>query len=131
MATQAAAVQQEQGGGGFFGWIERVGNKVPHPVMMFVYLIIFVIVLSHILHLFGVSVTDEIVTPVNKAQLIELRGALGGSAVPYDPNTGQVLVIPDFIVEERTVPIRSLLTAEAFNGAVAQRTLSHDQFKRQ
>ena len=26
--------------------VERVGNRVPHPVMIFVYLIIFVVVLS-------------------------------------------------------------------------------------
>ena len=37
--------------------IETVGNKVPHPVLMFLYLIIGVIVLSHILSLAGVSVT--------------------------------------------------------------------------
>jgi aminobenzoyl-glutamate transport protein len=44
--------------------IERVGNKVPHPVLMFLYLIIIVVVLSQILAMMGVSVTEEIAVPV-------------------------------------------------------------------
>ncbi len=44
--------------------VERVGNKVPHPVLMFFYLILGVIVLSAILSLMGVSVTEEIAVPV-------------------------------------------------------------------
>src|SRR5687768_7221438 len=43
--------------------IEKAGNKVPHPVMMFLYLIILVIVLSQILALAGVSVTETIAEP--------------------------------------------------------------------
>ena len=44
--------------------IEKAGNKVPHPVMMFVYLIIFIAVLSAILAWIGVTVTEEIAVPV-------------------------------------------------------------------
>jgi len=44
--------------------VERVGNKVPHPVIMFLYLIAIVMVLSHVMYLMGVSVTDEIAVPV-------------------------------------------------------------------
>ncbi|MCA3418123.1 MAG: AbgT family transporter, partial [Roseomonas sp.] len=29
--------------------VERVGNRVPHPVMIFVYLIVFVVLLSALL----------------------------------------------------------------------------------
>jgi aminobenzoyl-glutamate transport protein len=32
--------------------VERVGNRVPHPVMIFVYLILAVVVLSHLLYVF-------------------------------------------------------------------------------
>ena len=64
--------------------IERAGNKVPHPVMMFLYLIIGVIVLSAVLALAGVSVTDQIVVP---------------DAVPVSPNyyedTTQPILNPD------------------------------------
>jgi aminobenzoyl-glutamate transport protein len=44
--------------------VERVGNQVPHPVLMFSYLIIGVIVLSTVLSLMGVSVTELIAVPV-------------------------------------------------------------------
>jgi aminobenzoyl-glutamate transport protein len=111
MATTAADAEPAKQGG-IFDWIERVGNKVPHPVMMFLYLIIGVIVLSHVLYLLGVSVTDTVITAVPTAQLADLRDALGGSVVPYNPQTGEFLEIPEFIVEEQTFPIRSLLTAE-------------------
>ena len=97
---------------GLFGLIERIGNRVPHPVLMFLYLIALVIVLSQGLALFGVSVTDEIATPISKAKLIELRSALGGSVVPYNPDTGQVLEIPEFVVQKQTIPVRGLLTAD-------------------
>ena len=39
------------------GWIERVGNKLPHPVVLFIILAAFVIVLSQILASLGVEVT--------------------------------------------------------------------------
>ena len=44
--------------------IERLGNKVPHPVLMFLYLIVIVIVASAILAFLGVSVTDQIAVAV-------------------------------------------------------------------
>ena len=44
--------------------IERVGNKVPHPVLMFLYLTAFIIVLSQVLFMMGVSVTAYIAEPV-------------------------------------------------------------------
>jgi aminobenzoyl-glutamate transport protein len=43
--------------------VERVGNKVPHPAMIFLFLMIIVIVLSHILHLVGTSVTQQVIDP--------------------------------------------------------------------
>ena len=39
--------------------VERVGNKVPHPVVIFVLLIGLVILLSHLFYLMGASVTYE------------------------------------------------------------------------
>lgn len=111
MATEAVPAPQGQQSG-FFGWIERVGNKVPHPVLMFLYLIIGLAILSHILYLFGVSVTDEVVTQVPTQRLVDLRDALGGSIVPYDTSTGEVAEIPEFIVQEQTFAVRSMLTVE-------------------
>lgn len=44
--------------------VEKVGNKVPHPAMIFLFLMIIVIVLSHVLHLLGTSVTQQVIDPV-------------------------------------------------------------------
>jgi len=43
--------------------VERVGNKVPHPAVIFVILIAIVAVLSHILYLMGAKVSYESVNP--------------------------------------------------------------------
>ncbi len=43
--------------------VERVGNRVPHPVMIFVYLIVIVIALSAVLGLMGVEVRYQAYNP--------------------------------------------------------------------
>ena len=43
--------------------VERVGNKVPHPAVIFIILIGIVIVLSHILYLLGSRVTYQVINP--------------------------------------------------------------------
>src|SRR5262245_17870631 len=43
--------------------VERVGNKVPHPIVIFVLLIAGVILLSHLVYLLGTSVTYERINP--------------------------------------------------------------------
>ncbi|MCL4267380.1 MAG: AbgT family transporter [Anaerolineae bacterium] len=88
--------------------IERVGNKVPHPVLMFLYLIIFVMVLSHILYVLDVSVTEEIAVPVVEEPadiylLDSVEPALTYTTDPY----GQ-----EFEIQEETIAIRSLLSVE-------------------
>src|SRR5262245_18480153 len=47
----------------FLDAVERVGNKVPHPVVIFWLLIAGVIVLSHLFYLAGASVTYQAVNP--------------------------------------------------------------------
>jgi len=42
---------------GFLGWVERTGNKLPDPVFIFFYLIIFLVVISVIVHFLGGSAT--------------------------------------------------------------------------
>ena len=105
--TAATVPQQKSAIGRLLDVIERAGNKVPHPVMMFLYLIIGVIVLSQVLYMAGVSVTDTIVVPVEQ-----------GLAPDYYPDT----TYPDvragdtldesWTTEEVTIPIRGLLTTE-------------------
>jgi aminobenzoyl-glutamate transport protein len=43
--------------------VEAVGNKVPHPVIIFLILIAIVLVVSHILYLSGASVTYQVINP--------------------------------------------------------------------
>ena len=47
----------------FLDVVERVGNKVPHPAVIFLMLLGLVVVLSHVLHLAGTSVTYEVIVP--------------------------------------------------------------------
>ncbi len=92
--------------------IENLGNKVPHPVIMFLYLIAFVALLSAVLAAFDVKVSEDVAIPVNKAELARVQDALGGSVVPYDTVTGEILQVPDVIIEEQTFEVKSLLSVD-------------------
>ena len=94
--------------GGWLGTVERIGNKVPHPVLMFLYLIIGVIVLSHILYLLDVSVTEEIAVPITNGVETDFYADTTEplEAFPTEPYD------TDFEIQERTIAIRSLLNVE-------------------
>jgi aminobenzoyl-glutamate transport protein len=91
--------------------IERLGNKVPHPVIMFLYLIAFVAILSAILAAFDVSVTENVAVPGPREQIEAIEGTLGGSVVAYD-EFGDPLEIPDYTIEEQTFAVQSLLSID-------------------
>src|SRR4029079_3082838 len=90
--------------------IERLGNKVPHPVLMFLYLIIGVIVLSAVLALAGVSVTEQIVVPdqvpVTPSYYEDTTAPVG------DPNQLPADYGDAYHLETVTIPIKSLLDVE-------------------
>jgi aminobenzoyl-glutamate transport protein len=48
----------------FLDVVERVGNKVPHPSIVFVILIVGIIVLSHVFFLLGTTVNYQVVDPL-------------------------------------------------------------------
>jgi aminobenzoyl-glutamate transport protein len=98
--------------GGILDVIERVGNRVPTPAIMFLYLIAGLMVLSAILAAFDVSVTDEVAVPVPQAVLQDIHEGLGGSVVPFDTETKQIVEIPDYFIEETTFEVESLLSTE-------------------
>jgi aminobenzoyl-glutamate transport protein len=108
----AAASQETRQGTSFLDRIEILGNKVPHPVMMFLYPIIFIAVLSHILYLVGVSVTEEIAVPVPTESEVDEHGGLGGSEVPYPIEPDVPNDDPEYEIVEQTIEIESLLTVE-------------------
>ena len=110
--TNAAAVPADEASSGFLDKIEAIGNKVPHPVIMFLYLIAFVAILSAVLAAFDVSVTEEVMTPVPHAAIEDLQGQLGGSIVPWDVDQNAVAELPDYTKAEVTYPVESLLSSD-------------------
>lgn len=86
--------------------IEKAGNKVPHPVLMFLYLIAGVIVLSAALALLGVSVTEQIAVPVSTPAVRDY----------YEDTTAPGLIAPtdpyytEYEIREETIAINSLLS---------------------
>ncbi|UYO96429.1 AbgT family transporter [Microbacterium sp. M28] len=112
MSEATAANAPDTANKGFLNWIEKVGNKVPNPTIMFVYLIGLIAVLSAILAWVGVSVTDEVVIPGPQDKLTQLNEQFGGGWTVYDTTTGQPAVIPDYTIEERTFEVRNLISVE-------------------
>ncbi|NTU84792.1 MAG: AbgT family transporter, partial [Chloroflexales bacterium] len=88
--------------------IERVGNKVPHPVLMFLYLIGGVIVLSAILALLGVSVTEQVA--------VQAPTVVQGDY--YEDTTEPGVLLPSepydtaYEIRSETIAIRNLLSIE-------------------
>ncbi|WP_291858193.1 AbgT family transporter [Marinilabilia sp.] len=52
----------------FLDWIEKMGNKLPHPFWMFVWITIFIVFISFITSLLGVQATDPATGVVIKVQ---------------------------------------------------------------
>jgi aminobenzoyl-glutamate transport protein len=91
--------------GGFtqraLAWIERAGNKVPNPAILFLALCAAVIVLSQVLDWVGVSITSQVVTPTGAEVGQRMDGV---SALPYHH------VPEDYAVQTQTFAIKGLLT---------------------
>ena len=114
-APAAAASSGHVDGSGGFGereggfaqralaWVERVGNKVPNPAILFLALCVGVIVVSQLLDWIGVSVTSQIVDPDSTA--VEQRQD-GVSALPPGGAAG------GYDVETETFAVRGLLTGD-------------------
>ncbi len=90
----------------FLDSVERVGNKVPHPVLMFAYLIIGIIVLSAVLSLLGVSVTEEVAVPIIDGKTPDYYEDV---SIPSYPGGDEVV---HYEIVEQTVKIESLLSVE-------------------
>src|SRR5262249_7595452 len=81
--------------------VEKVGNKIPHPVVLFLILIAIVMVLSHVFYLTGTSVTAEVIAP---EETITPRSP---DYYPYPEDLSQ-----PHHPETKTIAVRSLLTME-------------------
>jgi aminobenzoyl-glutamate transport protein len=94
---------------GFLGAIERVGNRVPHPAILFLALIVIMIGLSQIFYWAGTSVTYEVVKP--PPALVE-ETYIGGSVEPGEILPAEAADAEDYAVTTETVEVRGLLTAD-------------------
>jgi aminobenzoyl-glutamate transport protein len=89
--------------------IERVGNRVPHPAIIFLGLIVFVILLSAVLAAFDVKVTYEVAEPPPVVtQEEELGGSIVPEVVPPQPDYAE----PEFTISTETTEVESLLSRE-------------------
>ncbi len=88
--------------------VERVGNKVPHPVLMFAYLILFIIVISSVLGWLGVSVTEEIAVPAPIAAQPNYYEDLSQPSVGLPP----VAEVTHYEIQQTTIPIRPILSVD-------------------
>jgi aminobenzoyl-glutamate transport protein len=89
--------------------IETVGNKVPHPAIIFLGLCVLVIVLSAVLALFDVSVTYEVAeTPPVQVEETELAGSIQPEAVVPPPS--EIDEEPE--IRTQTTKIESLLSVD-------------------
>jgi aminobenzoyl-glutamate transport protein len=98
----------------FLDVVERVGNKVPHPAVIFLILIGIVVVLSHILWMMGSDAYPEkgiIVPETRKAEKATAPGATlyddTGTEVDY-----RTINEKKYKLERPTIRARSLLTGE-------------------
>jgi aminobenzoyl-glutamate transport protein len=88
--------------------VEKVGNKVPHPVLMFFYLIVGVIIISSVLGWLGVSITEEIAVPVPVDVLPDYYEDLSQPSVGLPPFSD----VTQYEIQTTTVAIRPILSVE-------------------
>jgi aminobenzoyl-glutamate transport protein len=104
----SSAAAEKPKTGGWLGAVERIGNKVPHPVLMFLYLIIGIIVLSAVLDALGVSVTEEIAIPITNGVETDFYADTTEPLEQLPPEPYDT----EFEIQERTIEINSLLNVE-------------------
>jgi len=91
--------------------VEKIGNKVPHPAIIFLALIGIVIILSVILGAMGTSFNYEVIVPMTEP--LEPNNVIQAS--DYDTGTEVTYERLDqkhYTIEKRSVTARSLLTSD-------------------
>jgi aminobenzoyl-glutamate transport protein len=77
-------------------WVERVGNKVPHPAVLFFLLIGAVVLLSHLLYWLGVGVSYQRINPQThrvEDATVAVNSLLAGGGIRFIFTS----VVPNFI----------------------------------
>ena len=91
------------------GAIERGGNKMPHPAILFIWLCVGVIVLSVVLAWFDVKVTYEVAKPPPIA--VE-ENVQGGSTQPSGGLPNASVQEGEYKIVTQTAAVQSLLSAD-------------------
>jgi aminobenzoyl-glutamate transport protein len=89
--------------------IERGGNKMPHPAILFIWLCIGVIVLSQVLYWFDVKATYEVVKP---PAVPTEEVYYGGSSEPVDVGPSEPVPAEGYRLVTETATIQGLLTGD-------------------
>ena len=89
--------------------IERVGNKMPDPAIIFLALCALVIVLSQVLYWADVKATYEVVKP---PRVTAEEQYFGGSRQPTDVGPTQPVDADQYEVKTETTKVKGLLTGE-------------------
>jgi aminobenzoyl-glutamate transport protein len=87
--------------------VEKVGNKVPHPALIFLVLILIVVVLSHVLYLSGTSVTTQVVEPEDPKAADGTDFVSMSYEYPYSQDT-----LGEHKIEQKTISVKSLLNRD-------------------
>ena len=89
--------------------IERGGNKMPHPAILFAGLCVVVIVLSQVLYWFDVKATYEVVKP---PAVPTEETYYGGSSEPVDVGPTEPVPSEGYRLVTETATVKGLLTGE-------------------
>jgi aminobenzoyl-glutamate transport protein len=89
--------------------IERAGNKMPDPAILFLALCGAVIVISQVLYWFDVKATYQVVTPPPVATE---QTYVGGSTEPVDVGPSEPVPASAYKVKTETAKVKGLLTGE-------------------
>ncbi len=97
--------------------VEKAGNLVPHPVLIFLTLILIVIALSHVMALTGVSVTFDAIVPEASAPsgVADSSDSIVEDPQIYDTGTTvnyETLDEKNYEIKEQTVAARSLVSLD-------------------
>ena len=113
MSAAAPAATEDPKSGGvmqrLLDFIERAGNKVPHPAILFLALCVGIIVLSQILAWTGWSATYEVIKP--PAQSVEAVD-VGGSMLPAEVMPAEQPDADQYRPVTETTEVQSLLSGD-------------------
>ena len=103
-------MEKKQGGfDRFLGFIERAGNKVPHPALLFVGLCVGIVALSQLLAWSGWHATYEVVKPPPQ---VVAEVPIGGSMMPGEALPPEQVDAKSYEMVTETVEVKSLLSTE-------------------